>query len=130
MLNNWDCFLQAATRSDVIQCEARILADARGGTYSDLRQGDRACGYVRPGVTESIETLLLSFRVLQDYMGCISRPINEQCGAEAWRHVKEAVQRPTRVYLPYCTLAGVTSLPSILLTLLLVALVTLLSKNH
>lgn len=97
MLNNWDCFLQAATRSDVIQCEARILADARGGSYADLRQGDRACG------------------VLQDYMGCISRPINEQCGNDAWRHVKEAVQRPTRVYLPYCTLAGSTYLPSMIL---------------
>lgn len=65
-------------------------------------------------------------RVLGEYMECIREPIFEQCGAAAWTQVKEAVQRPTRVYLPYCTLAGPASSPSALLTALAAALYAIL----
>jgi len=112
MLNNWDCFLQASTRSDLIMCDAQIMADARGGTYTNLREGDTAC------------------RILQDYVGCIREPIYDQCGPVAWRHVREVFQRPTRVYLPYCTLKGMTTIPSMGLILVAFGLLKLLHSVH
>jgi len=114
MLSNWDCFLQASTRGDVINCESRIMAEARALQDASSISGGRYT------LTDDS-----SCRVLQDYMGCIKQPIFNQCGAEAWRLVREAVQRPTRVYLPYCTLSGSAKIPSamvIILSFILVAI--------
>jgi len=114
MLSNWDCFLQASTRGDVINCESRIMAEARA-----LQDASGVSGS-RYSLTDDS-----SCRVLQDYMSCIKHPIYTQCGQEAWRLVKEAVQRPTRVYLPYCTLSGTAKLPSTIVLIISFILITL-----
>jgi len=96
----------AFSRQDLSTCDQQLVIDRRGGGYpTTLRdQGDPNC------------------RVMQDYVACLKRPIWEQCGSTAWRHVREAFQRPASLYMPYCTLAGVVHGPVNVLCLLAIAL--------
>ncbi|KRY31900.1 hypothetical protein T01_12170 [Trichinella spiralis] len=94
MLNNWDCLIRVLTRGEVADCENRMLKDSQ----VFLNQPQESL-YFNP-------TDINSCRALQDFITCIKYPVQGQCGEDAWQHVREAAQRQTRVYLPYCTLTG------------------------
>lgn len=99
MLVNWDCYLTAAARPDVTECESRIATNTLSSqqSISEFSQGSSACS------------------ALQTYIDCIRAPIETTCGKESFDTVVQAIERPVHVYLPYCTLAAGSILPSLLL---------------
>ena len=42
------------------------------------------------------------FSVMLDYLECVKRPVQFQCGARAWPVVHEVIVRPTQRAMPQC----------------------------
>uniref|UniRef100_A0A915KCK4 Uncharacterized protein n=1 Tax=Romanomermis culicivorax TaxID=13658 RepID=A0A915KCK4_ROMCU len=115
MLSNWDCFIQATNRLDVAQCDARLSSGIRDQSYygNDISNRDPYYyyGYSSSnfnnyyGSSYNIKEEIMCRR-LQEYVSCIKYPVYDQCGYQAWYATFEAIQRPLRVFAPYCRLGA------------------------
>ncbi|CAB3400180.1 unnamed protein product [Caenorhabditis bovis] len=89
VLRNFECFTRTMTRSEMMQCQAELIADTR--KISEIH-----------GEGEASETAVCG--AMRNYIDCVKYPIRYECGYRAWQLVREMISRPTKALLPTCRL--------------------------
>uniref|UniRef100_A0AC35TU83 DUF19 domain-containing protein n=1 Tax=Rhabditophanes sp. KR3021 TaxID=114890 RepID=A0AC35TU83_9BILA len=92
---NLECFQKTMTRSEMMQCQAEMLADTNRISSQIPEDGiakdSAVCGAMR------------------NYVDCVRYPVKYECGYRAWQNVREIIVKPLEVIMPQCEFNSVNT---------------------